>query len=79
MQEANHEAADRIVCLAALAALLTGCGEKDQVVVYKQGQYQGKPDGKPWDNESFAGDRTQWEATDQGAQPEPERISPHQR
>jgi major membrane immunogen (membrane-anchored lipoprotein) len=52
-----------VVCLAALAALLTGCGEKDQVVVFKQGQYQGKPDSKPWDNESFAGDRTQWEAT----------------
>lgn len=51
-----------VACLAALAALLTGCGEKDQVVVFKQGQYQGKPDSKPWDNESFAGDRTQWEA-----------------
>ena len=40
-----------------------GCGEHEQVVVYKQGQYQGKPDTKPWDNESFAGDRAQWEAS----------------
>ncbi|MDY0055277.1 MAG: hypothetical protein RBS46_03180 [Methyloversatilis sp.] len=51
------------VCLVALAAALAGCGEKEQVVVYKQGQYQGKADGKPWDNESFSGDRGNWEAT----------------
>ncbi len=41
--------------LAAAAALgLSGCGEGDQVVVYKQGKYQGKPDTKPWDNEPLA-------------------------
>jgi hypothetical protein len=50
-------------CLIALAAALAGCGEQERVIVYEQGRYQGKPDGKPWDNESFAGDRTQWEAT----------------
>ena len=58
--------------LAALLALgLTGCGEPNQVVVYKQGKYQGKPDTRPWDNEPPAaglggkwskGDRTSWEA-----------------
>jgi hypothetical protein len=32
-------------------------------VVYKQGHYQGKADGKPWDNESFSGDKGNWEAT----------------
>jgi hypothetical protein len=52
-----------MACVAAVAAALVGCGEHEQVVVYKQGQYQGKPDTKPWDNESFAGDRAQWEAT----------------
>lgn len=51
------------VCLIALAAALAGCGEKEQVVVYKQGHYQGKADGKPWDNESFSGDKGNWEAT----------------
>ena len=30
---------------------LVACGESEQVVVYKQGKYQGKPDGLPWDNE----------------------------
>ena len=52
---------------------LAACGEKEQVVVYKQGKYQGKPDGRPWDSEplSYAGssgspkwtkgDRTSWE------------------
>ena len=58
--------------LAAVAALgLAGCGEKEQVVVYKQGKYQGKPDNRSWDNESpvaelrggkwTKGDRTSWE------------------
>ncbi len=49
---------------------LAGCGEPDQVVVYKQGKYQGKPDTRPWDNEPLAlagsgkwtkGDRASWE------------------
>jgi len=48
---------------------LAACGEKEQVVVYKQGKYQGKPDGRSWDNEPLAygsakwtkGDRTSWE------------------
>ena len=40
-------------------------------VVYKQGKYQGKPDGRPWDSDSPVvelrgskwnkGDRTSWE------------------
>jgi hypothetical protein len=48
-----------------------GCGEREQVVVYKQGKYQGKPDGQPWDNAPLAaefrggtwkqGDRASWE------------------
>ncbi len=56
-----------VLALFALAA----CGENEQVVVYKQGKYQGKPDTQPWKNESPAaelrggkwtqGDRTSWE------------------
>ncbi|HEY9194074.1 MAG TPA: hypothetical protein VIO81_14490 [Methyloversatilis sp.] len=52
-----------IVGACVLALALAGCGDRAQVVVYKQGQYQGKPDGKPWDNDAFSGDRTEWEAT----------------
>lgn len=48
-------------CLAVLG--LTACGEKEQVVVYKQGKYQGKSDGKPWDNPSFGGDKAKWEGS----------------
>lgn len=62
----------RTVLLAVIAAFgLAACGEEPQVVVYKQGKYQGKPDGRPWDNEPLAveyrggkwtkGDRTSWE------------------
>ena len=61
-----------VLAVAALAALgLAGCGEPDQVVVYKQGKYQGKPDTRSWDNAPLAaeqrggkwtkGDRASWE------------------
>jgi outer membrane murein-binding lipoprotein Lpp len=57
---------------AIMAALLVaGCGEPEQVVVYKQGKYQGKPDTRAWDNAPLAaeqrggnwtkGDRASWE------------------
>ncbi len=45
----------------ALAAVTAGCGEKPSVTVYKQGQYQGKPDKQPWDNDQFKGDKLAWE------------------
>ena len=65
----------RVLALAALASVavagLAGCGEREQVVVYKQGKYQGKPDAKPWDNDPSAavytpqkwtkGDQSSWE------------------
>ena len=54
-----------------LASLLSGCGERSQVVVYKSGKYQGKTDTRPWDSEPgaalyttskwTAGDKTSWE------------------
>jgi hypothetical protein len=54
----------KILVLAAVAALpwvAAGCGEKPTVTLYKQGQYQGKPDRQPWDNDQFKGDKTAWE------------------
>jgi hypothetical protein len=58
-----------LVLMAVFA--LTACGEKEQVVVYKQGKYQGKPDNRSWDNpppsaelrggEWKQGDRASWE------------------
>ena len=57
----------RFAAAAAAAALalagLAGCGESSQVTVYKQGQYQGKPDSRPWESEAFKGDRAGWEKT----------------
>ena len=46
----------------ALTVMLAGCGDKP-TVVYKQGQYQGKPDSKPWDNDQFKGNQVEWEKT----------------
>ena len=57
--------AGRVVILAAVAAIaalgLAGCGENQQVTVYKQGKYQGKPDTKPWDSPQWGGDEAKWE------------------
>ncbi len=58
--------------LAVIAVFgLVACGEPDQVVVYKQGKYQGKPDTQAWNNAPPAtelrgsawnkGDRGSWE------------------
>ena len=63
------------VLLAAVfvlaASLVSGCGERAQVVAYKSGKYQGKTDAKPWESDPgaalyttskwTAGDRTSWE------------------
>ena len=56
----------------AAAAALVGCGEKDQVIAYQQGKYQGKPDTQPWQNSPAdslyttstwtKGDKTSWES-----------------
>ena len=45
---------------AVLPLIAAGCGEKP-VTVYKQGQYQGKPDMRPWDNDQFKGNQVEWE------------------
>ena len=50
--------------ISAFAAVLllcsvAGCGDKP--VIYKQGQYQGKPDSQPWDNAQFKGNQVEWE------------------
>ena len=50
-----------IATAVALAGVAAGCGEKSSVTVYKQGQYQGKPDKQPWDNDQFKGDKVAWE------------------
>ena len=58
------------VALIALAGM-SGCGEKDQVIMYEQGKYQGKPDTRPWDADPASslyttskwtkGDKSSWE------------------
>jgi len=50
-----------VAAVAALPFIAAGCGEKPAVTVYKQGQYQGKPDTRPWDGDQFKGDKAAWE------------------
>jgi hypothetical protein len=46
---------------AAMSALmLSACGERPQVVDYKQGTYSGKPDTPEYANAPFNGNAEQW-------------------
>jgi hypothetical protein len=49
-----------MVAMVAVA-LLSACGERPQVVEYKQGNYQGKPDTPAYGNAPFNGDKAAWE------------------
>ncbi|HSC99679.1 MAG TPA: hypothetical protein VLI21_12310 [Casimicrobiaceae bacterium] len=51
-----------VVAIGALAFIaLAGCGERPQVINYKQGTYQGKPDTPPYSNAPFNGSRAEWD------------------
>jgi hypothetical protein len=51
-----------VLAVAGIAVLgLPGCGEEQQVIVYKQGKYQGKPDTRPWDSPQWGGEQAKWE------------------
>ncbi len=45
----------------AAVLLLAGC-ERPQVINYKQGKYQGKPDTPAWQSATFNGNRPDYEA-----------------
>lgn len=50
------------VAAVAVTAGVAGCGEDEQVILYKQGKYQGKADTRPWDNDAggVAGSASKW-------------------
>ncbi len=50
-----------LVLCGALLCVLAACSERSQVVSYKQGTYQGKPDTPPYQNAPFNGDKMAWE------------------
>ena len=47
--------------VVASFALLSGCGERPQVLEYKQGTYQGKPDTPAYKNAPWDGDKAAWD------------------
>jgi hypothetical protein len=49
-----------VFCIGA-ALVLAACGERPQVVQYKQGTYQGKKDTAPYESSTFNGNKQQWE------------------
>ena len=46
---------------AVVVAGLAGCGERPQVVDYKQGKYQGKPDQPAYEGAPWNGNKREWE------------------
>ena len=50
-----------VIGAATLALALAGCGERPQVINYKQGKYQGKPDTSAYSNAPFNGNKQQWD------------------
>jgi hypothetical protein len=59
----KHRTAARLVVTAGAGAFLlalAGCGERPQVIEYKQGTYQGKPDTPAWAGEPWKGNRQEW-------------------
>ena len=44
-----------------IAVAVFGCGERPQVVQYKQGNYQGKPDTPPYMGAPYNGNKAEWE------------------
>ena len=50
----------RLILMMAVLTLL-GCSDRDKVVVYKQGDYQGKTDAAPWNNATYNGDKAKWQ------------------
>ena len=50
-----------VVSGAMAAMMLAGCGERPQVMEYKQGKYQGKPDEAPYVAAPFNGNKELWE------------------
>ncbi len=50
-----------LVAVAGAVAILAACGERPQVIQYKQGSYQGKPDTPAYSNAPFDGDKAAWE------------------
>jgi len=49
-----------LIATLAAFALIAGCGEKSEFIVYKHGAYQGKPDNQPWESEPFKGSHRDW-------------------
>ena len=49
--------------LVVLFGVLSGCGERPQVIEYKQGTYQGKTDTEPYQQAPWNGDKAAWERT----------------
>ena len=51
-----------VVAGIGVALVVAACGERPQVVEYKQGTYQGKADQAPFATAPWNGNKTEWDA-----------------
>ena len=54
----------RVLATVTIGPFLLGlaaCGERPQVINYKQGTYQGKPDTPPYQPAPWNGNKSDWE------------------
>ena len=51
-----------VIGVAVAAFALAACGERPQVIQYKQGTYQGKPDQPPYAVAPYDGNKQKWES-----------------
>ena len=57
-----------ILLAVAAAFMLSACGERQQVIEQSsEKRYQGKRDGKPWENEPLAYGSAKWSKGDRAA------------
>lgn len=57
----------RSCALLLLLAALAGCAERPQVAHYKDGRYDGKADGQPWNSQPPSYVRGEWVRGDQAS------------
>jgi hypothetical protein len=50
-----------LAAIAAMSLMVAACGERPQVINYKQGTYQGKPDTPAYSSAPFNGNKQQWD------------------
>ena len=53
-----------LIAVLGAVAMISGCGEREQIALYKDGKYRGKPNTRPWDNAPSTPGSAEWKKGD---------------